>query len=553
MPDPSAEPARFRGRPLDVGPDEPLARALARRGRRLLGRSLRYHRPRAPFCGVGHCTNCLVRVNGVPNVRACRYVPSPGDRIVSEAGWPSPEVDLLAAFDLLFPRGLDALHGFRRPAWATPLYQRAIRRLAGFGRLPDAGVPPAVTPGEERRVELAVVGAGRSARALLAATGAGPGTLVVERDRALGLPDGVESLDRTTAAFLPPPEEGADRPFTLLAVGDRGRAHRIRARTVVVATGGYDASLLFAGSDRPGVLTAEGALALAPVPERPPFRRAVLVGGGERVAGLLALWGTHVEAVIAPGTVGPEVARAASEIGVPIYPRTLLLEATGGRRIRRVTLAARGGGARFSLSTDAVVLAHRRLPNSPLLFQAGASMAWRSEAGAYFPALGPGFATSVPGLYAVGEVAGFTGAAITESGRRLAPSLGGRGPVDLSGLTTLLDGAPGPLDGYYPELVDRLPRRSKTVACPCEDVLLGELADFHARGYRGIEVAKRYTGLGTGLCQGRYCVPEAVLLLAAWERRPAPEVGRITARPPVVPVPLGALAGLPEGGARTGP
>jgi sarcosine oxidase subunit beta len=64
------------------------------------------------------------------------------------------------------------------------------------------------------------------------------------------------------------------------------------------------------------------------------------------------------------------------------------------------------------------------------------------------------------------------------------------------------------------------------------------------RGYRGLEVIKRYTGVGTGLCQGRFCLPDALLVLATLEARPPPSVGTITQRPPLVPTPLGALAGL---------
>jgi sarcosine oxidase subunit beta len=79
-------------------------------------------------------------------------------------------------------------------------------------------------------------------------------------------------------------------------------------------------------------------------------------------------------------------------------------------------------------------------------------------------------------------------------------------------------------------------------------VLLDEVLEATERGYRGIEVLKRYTGLGTGLCQGRYCLPDALLVLAIRERRTPSEVGYITQRPPVVPTALGAFAGLPEDG-----
>ena len=87
---------------------------------------------------------------------------------------------------------------------------------------------------------------------------------------------------------------------------------------------------------------------------------------------------------------------------------------------------------------------------------------------------------------------------------------------------------------------------SKALVCPCEDVLLEDLEDASKAGFRGIEVLKRYTGVGTGLCQGRYCLPDALLLLAHLEGRPAPEVGYIRQRPPLVPTPLSALAAVHE-------
>ncbi len=59
-------------------------------------------------------------------------------------------------------------------------------------------------------------------------------------------------------------------------------------------------------------------------------------------------------------------------------------------------------------------------------------------------------------------------------------------------------------------------------------------------------MVKRYTGVGTGLCQGRYCLPDALLLLAQLEGRPASEVGYIRQRPPLVPTPLSALAAAHE-------
>ena len=47
---------------------------------------------------------------------------------------------------------------------------------------------------------------------------------------------------------------------------------------------------------------------------------------------------------------------------------------------------------------------------------------------------------------------------------------------------------------------------SKTLACRCEDVTLHDLEEAIGRGHTDIESLKRYTGFGTGWCQGKSCV-----------------------------------------------
>ena len=539
------EPPRYRGRALDVRPGETLVQALARRGELLRSRSIKFHRPRAPFCGIGACSQCLVRVNGQPNIRACRYEPVAGDQIHGENAWPSARLDLLGAFDFLFYRGLDTLHGFRRPRWATPLFHRVVRRLSGYGRLASPGAAPRPGGGETLETETVVIGAGAS------------GVACADRLRAEGR--SVHVVDRTlpsrsapagsgsfgfTAAFLPPSDPSRSRPFTLLASREDGRGLLVRASRVVVATGGYDAGLLFDGNDRPGVLTAEAAFEFAGASGSSPFRHAVVIGGDERAGEVLDRFGPQVEAVVAPGPIAPGVAERASRLDIPLYPRTLLLGTTGRSRVRSVGLRPRGSGATFQLPADAVLLAHRRLPHSQLLFQSGARMEWRAETGAYYPVLENEVATSVPGLYCVGQAAGFRGAAgARDSGVAAAEAILGRTPSPAG--PRVDSDRPGDLLGYLTELRPLLSRRRRPVLCPCEDILLSEIEHAHRAGYRGIEVVKRYTGVGTGLCQGRYCLPDTLLLLSILEGRPPSEVGFTTQRPPVFPAPLDALAGVP--------
>ncbi len=261
----------FRGRPRSARDGETLLSALSTDRIPLLHRSIQYHRPQGPLCGIGHCTGCLVRVNGRPNVRACRYEPNPGDSITTENAWPSPTWDLLGTIGLVMPGGVDSLHGLRRPAFATRLYQRFVRRLAGTGEPPTEAASRALSaPSVERSSDVVVVGAGEAGRAVVAALVVrGVHPVVLDRGLHPSPVAGAELIGATTAVFLPPPGEGRERRFTLLAFREPAQGVRVDAGSVVVATGGYDASLLFGGNDRPGVVTADAALALT-TPSRSP-------------------------------------------------------------------------------------------------------------------------------------------------------------------------------------------------------------------------------------------------------------------------------------------
>jgi bacterioferritin-associated ferredoxin len=81
----------------------------------------------------------------------------------------------------------------------------------------------------------------------------------------------------------------------------------------------------------------------------------------------------------------------------------------------------------------------------------------------------------------------------------------------------------------------------KRIVCRCEDVTLEELERAVELGHKDIESLKRYTGFGTGICQGKSCLTNCALALV--ERGGDPAQG-ITPRPPYHPVSLAELAGL---------
>jgi predicted molibdopterin-dependent oxidoreductase YjgC len=52
---------------------------------RLSWRTTRSGAPRGVFCGIGACFDCLLTVNGVPDVRACRRRAADGDEIRTQS------------------------------------------------------------------------------------------------------------------------------------------------------------------------------------------------------------------------------------------------------------------------------------------------------------------------------------------------------------------------------------------------------------------------------------------------------------------------------------
>ena len=59
------------GEELTAYEGESIAAALLASGRRFTRWTARAGEPRGYFCGMGVCQDCLVTVDGLPNVRAC--------------------------------------------------------------------------------------------------------------------------------------------------------------------------------------------------------------------------------------------------------------------------------------------------------------------------------------------------------------------------------------------------------------------------------------------------------------------------------------------------
>lgn len=86
---------------------------------------------------------------------------------------------------------------------------------------------------------------------------------------------------------------------------------------------------------------------------------------------------------------------------------------------------------------------------------------------------------------------------------------------------------------------------SKALVCTCEDVTVDDVKHAIARGFCDVESVKRYTGFGTGMCQGKSCM-SAVAAIIAREKAVKPGgVMPFTPRPPLYPTELSVFATAP--------
>ena len=65
---------------------EPVAAALMASGIRVMRHTVRTGQPRGIFCAIGRCTDCVMVVDGVPNVRTCMTPLVEGMKVETQYG-----------------------------------------------------------------------------------------------------------------------------------------------------------------------------------------------------------------------------------------------------------------------------------------------------------------------------------------------------------------------------------------------------------------------------------------------------------------------------------
>jgi sarcosine oxidase subunit alpha len=344
-----------------------IGSALFASGRRVFSRSFKYHRPRGLLCCSGHCPNCLMTVDGVPNVRVCTEPLSESADVRGQNVLGSLDRDWLSVVDRFGGPFTPVGFYYRtmiRPRRLWPLYEKVLRNLAGLGRV-GGGDDHRRYDTEHRRVNVLVIGGGASGRA--AAAAASGSVLLVDERESHNAPYDVLAPARALAIY-----EGG-----LVPVDAGSVLYRIRADKIVVATGALEQPLVFPGNDLVGVMLPGAVRRLVDEWAIKPGTRAVVVS-------------TDADGL----AVTEQLLRAGVEIA-GVVDRPTQLAASGRRgRLRSVTVDGR------EIDCDLLVMSGGRQPAYSLLAQAGARVEYEPRRGIFVPAALP------PGVEVVGSAGG---------------------------------------------------------------------------------------------------------------------------------------------------
>ncbi|MDE0112953.1 MAG: 2Fe-2S iron-sulfur cluster-binding protein, partial [Albidovulum sp.] len=184
---------KFNGMSLEGHPGDTLASALLANGRRLVGRSFKYHRPRGIFSAGPEEPNALVTLrsgpSAEPNTRATTAELFDGLAASSQNHRLSLNFDLMAVSDFLSPF-LSAGFYYKTFMWPKSfwekVYEPAIRASAGLGALSGEPDPDIYDKGFIH-CDILVVGAGAAGlAAALAAGKSGASVVLADEDFQIG-------------------------------------------------------------------------------------------------------------------------------------------------------------------------------------------------------------------------------------------------------------------------------------------------------------------------------------------------------------------------------
>ncbi len=562
-----------------------VASALLANNVNLVARSFKYHRPRGIIGAGAEEANAILQfgdgARSVANLRATQTELREGLTASSVNCWPSVEFDMGSAFGFLsalLPAGF-YYKTFMAPGKLWPYYERAIRRMAGFGAV--AGEPdPDRYDKLNAWCDVLVAGGGPCGiAAALGAARSGARVIIADEQNELGgsllgaAPDrdcawvwqalseldrnpNVRVLARCTVAgyfdcnFAVLNERVTDHLADSPAACARERLWRVRAKHVVLATGAIERPPVFAGNDLPGIMLASAVSTYINRYAVKPGDTAVVFtnnSGAYRTALDLHNAGVDVAAVVdaRPAPKGAGIAKV-MECGINVLFGSAVVRASGSRRITRadvMRLSGDGASVRgeISIKCDLLAVSGGWSPAVHLHAQSGGKPVFDESLACFVPGEAVQDQTSAGaanGQFALDEA--------VRSGYRA-----GIGAAAKAGCArSAEDRNPIPVDPDEPYDIRALwlvpshgaSRRAKKFVDFQNDTIADDIRLAAQEGYRSIELVKRYTALGFGTDQGKMGNVNGMAILSKELDQDIARTGTTTFRPMYTPVTFGAIA-----------
>ncbi len=560
---------RWNGRQLAGFAGDTIASALLANGVDIIGRGMKFHRPRGVLSAGAEEPNALVTLGRgpelEPSARATMIPLREGLEVSAQKGWPSVHFDLGRIFDLTAPLWPAGFYNktFTWPSWH--LYEPVIRHVAGLARAPDHP-DPSRYEAVNAHCDLLVVGGGPAGLlAAQAAARAGLEVILAEQDsecggQLLASDATIDSASGMTWVASVLGELAASRTVTLLtgttAFGlyDHGTAGllqqlgtqrgprifrqrywRVRAKQTLLTAGAIEQPLVFERNDLPGILLA-GAIRQYVNRYAVATGRRVVFATNNDSAYLSALdlvaAGVQVPLLIdcrarAPATLADTLRGSGAEV----VENSFALSATGWRRLR---------GLRYgTVGADGAIAATRDIDCDAL----GMSGGWAPALHLHGQSRGhqlPICAGAATGTQTLAGTFKDAARAVTLVLRKAGVSK--PPPVVVPTVEELS------VEAAHGAVRCPVPGRSRRQWLDFQhDVTVADVELALSEGFDHIELLKRYTTAGMSTDQGKTANVNTILTVAELTGRPPLHIGTTTYRPPYTPVTLGAIAGRQTG------
>lgn len=398
----------FDGKSYQGFAGDTVASGLAANNQRLLSRSFKYHRPRGILTMAGRDSNTLVQINDEPSARADTYPITEGLEIHAQNVFGSLERDwgtLVESVARFLPVGF-YYKAFYKPKGIWKFWDNIIRHFAGLG-IVDTTATPYKSDKAYRFCDVAVLGGGPAGlSAALQAADSGAEVILVDENPLLGGSLNYARFHADISQTMKLRKELIDAVINhplitvyshsmctgwfadnWLAIMCKQRLIKLRAKSVVAATGSIEQPAVFRNNDLPGIMLGTAAQRLIHLYGIAPGENAVVLTGNDDGYGVaLDLFenAVNVQAVIdmRQNPRDSLLAKSVSANNIPIMQGHTIFEAipAPGKRsikgalIRELSSQGEIGDKQQLIDCDLICMSAGYSPAAQLLCHSGGQL-----------------------------------------------------------------------------------------------------------------------------------------------------------------------------------